>query len=235
MKIFNSVLIITLISISLLSCNTKSGKEETLAPSVQKIVAEEVFQTNNYTYIKGTENKKEVWVAVSKQEVKVGGTYYYVEDIGMDNFTSKELKRTFEKISFAQAFSDQPIALANGKPVTSPGSMKASPDKVTVTIEPVDGGITLAQLFEKRNSYAGKTVKIAGQVIKVNTQIMGSNWVHIQDGTDHKGEFDLTVTTKDEAQVGEFIVVEGTIALDKDFGAGYAYDVIMENAKVTKK
>jgi len=217
------------------SCKSGSENDEKLAPGTNKIKVEEVLQTSNYTYLRGTENKEEIWIAISRQEVKTGSTYYYVKDIQMDNFTSKELKRTFEKIFFVQVFSDQPIAMADGKPAVSPGSQKSAPEKVTVKIEPVDGGITLAQLYEKKDSYSGKSVKIAGQVIKVNTQIMGSNWIHIQDGTDFKGEYDLTVTTNDEAAVGDFVVVEGPITLNKDFGAGYSYAVIMEHAKVVKR
>jgi hypothetical protein len=34
--------------------------------------------------------------------------------------------------------------------------------------------------------------------------------------------------------VGDVVVVKGTVRLDKDFGAGYAYPVIVEDAKITK-
>jgi hypothetical protein len=32
--------------------------------------------------------------------------------------------------------------------------------------------------------------------------------------------------------VGDIVTFSGTIALDKDFGAGYKYEVIMENATI---
>ncbi len=231
---------ITLLVIGILmvmvSCKSKNkGDEVALAPGTHKIEVEEVLQTGNYTYLRGTENDQELWIAITKQEVKKGGTYYYVQDMQMDNFTSKELKRTFEKIFFVQTFSDQPIAMSNGKPAISPGSQKAAPEQVTVKIEPVEGGTTIAQLLEKRNSFSGKTIKVSGQVVKVNTQIMGSNWLHIQDGTSFGGEYDLTITTQDEASVGDFVIVEGPITLNKDFGAVYSYAIIMEKAKVAKK
>ena len=43
-----------------------------------------------------------------------------------------------------------------------------------------------------------------------------------------------TRTTSDSAAVGDVVVVKGTVRLDKDFGAGYAYPVIVEDAKITK-
>jgi hypothetical protein len=63
--------------------------------------------------------------------------------------------------------------------------------------------------------------------------IMGKNWIHVQDGTEAAGNYDLTVTTQGTAKVGDVVVVEGGISLNKDFGAGYKYDVIMEDASCT--
>jgi hypothetical protein len=61
---------------------------------------------------------------------------------------------------------------------------------------------------------------------------MGKNWVHIQDGTEYNGQYDLTITTQEKVNVGDVVVFEGIISLNKDFGFGYAYDILMENAKV---
>jgi hypothetical protein len=61
---------------------------------------------------------------------------------------------------------------------------------------------------------------------------MGKNWVHIQDGTEYQGGFDLTITTDGQVAVGETVTFEGKIVLDKDFGYGYSYPVLMEEAKI---
>ena len=63
---------------------------------------------------------------------------------------------------------------------------------------------------------------------------MKKNWIHIQDGTEFDGKFDLTITTDQEVKVGDKISVEGNVHLDKDFGFGYFYDVIVEDAKISK-
>ena len=109
--------------------------------------------------------------------------------------------------------------------------MKPAIDKKEISIEPVEGGISIGELFSNKDSYANKTVLIKGHVTKVNRGIMGSNWVHLQDGTSGSGKYDLTITTQDEVSVGDIVTFEGMIVLNKDFGSGYAYDVLMEKAK----
>jgi hypothetical protein len=70
-------------------------------------------------------------------------------------------------------------------------------------------------------------------VVKFSQQIMGKNWIHLQDGTGAAGTNDLTVTTDGTANTGDTVVVTGVVTTDKDFGYGYKYDVILENATVT--
>ena len=63
---------------------------------------------------------------------------------------------------------------------------------------------------------------------------MKKNWVHIQDGTKDAGKFDLTVTTQDSVKVGDVVIFEGVAAFNKDVGAGYFYEILLEDAKVKK-
>jgi hypothetical protein len=73
-----------------------------------------------------------------------------------------------------------------------------------------------------------------GKVVKTNPNIMGKNWLHVRDGSGAEGTNDLTVTTAGTApNVGDTVVVKGTVALEKDFGMGYQYDIIVEDAEVT--
>jgi hypothetical protein len=105
---------------------------------------------------------------------------------------------------------------------------KVSTEKINVKVEPCKDCIKISDLLENRKNYSGKSVKVTGQVTKFNPQIMGKNWIHIQDGSEFKGAFDLTITTDKEVSVGQTITFEGTIVLDKDFGYGYFYSVLME-------
>jgi hypothetical protein len=94
--------------------------------------------------------------------------------------------------------------------------------------------VKLSELFANKANYAGKKVKITGQVIKFSPEIMNKNWVHLQDGTESNGSFDLTVTTMETVAVGAVVTFEGVLAVEKDFGYGYKYDVLLEEAKAVK-
>lgn len=111
---------------------------------------------------------------------------------------------------------------------------QVTPEKVNVKVEPCDGCLTIAKLMENKKSQSGKVVKVKGSVTKFNPQIMGKNWVHIQDGSEFNGTFDLTITTDLEVVVGQTVTFEGKIALDKDFGYGYSYNVLMEEGKIVQ-
>ena len=213
------------------SCKQKSAADENLAPGVRKATVEEVIQTSNYSYIRISENGNENWIAITRQEVEKGKSYYYVPGIEMYNFVSKELKRTFPSILFVDKFSDQPIVAKITVADSAKGKQEAI-QKEGVKVEVAKGGISIAELYTNKEKYAGKTVKISGEVVKYSADIMKMNWVHIQDGTSSNGSFDLTITTNDVTKVGDVVTFEGTVTLKKDFGAGYFYKVIVENAKL---
>jgi len=121
---------------------------------------------------------------------------------------------------------------------TAPGSGKAVVPFVELKITKAGGenGFTVADIFAKGTGLNGKKVKIKGQVVKFSPQIMGKNWLHIQDGTGDplKNTHDLVVTTTGKAEKGDVVTVEGVLAADKDFGAGYKYAVIVEDVTITR-
>ena len=231
----NTFFILSLMLMLATSCQTNSNNKpnENLAPNVHKITAQEVIQSTSYTYVRVSEDGKESWIAITKQEVEAGKIYYYEPNIEMNNFTSKELNRTFPSIWFVSRFSSTPI-LANQKSAgtSAPQGKQAPVAKEGIKVTPAKGGITIAELYTKKDSYSGKPVKIKGEVVKFNQQIMGKNWVHIQDGTTYNGSFDLTITTDATVKIGDVVTIEGVVAVNKDFGYGYSYDIILENGKL---
>ena len=94
------------------------------------------------------------------------------------------------------------------------------------------GGKTVEEVYQEKDKLKGKRVTLRGKVVKYNEAIMGKNWLHLRDGTGKEPANDLTVTTQAKAKVGDTVLVEGNVTLDKDLGAGYRYDVIIEDAKV---
>ncbi len=200
---------------------------------IHKAIALEVLQTTSYTYLRVKENNIENWLAVPKMEAKVGATYYYKNGVEMKDFQSKELGRNFESVFFLGGVTTSPDALK--KPAQSASSYtstaKSTLVKREIDVEPAEDGITIAELFSNKEKYEGKTVKIRAQVTKFSAAIMNKNWVHLQDGTEHNKKFDLVATSANVFKVGDTITITGKIALNKDFGYGYLYEVMMEEAE----
>ena len=93
---------------------------------------------------------------------------------------------------------------------------------------------TVAELYAQRTALKGKEVTVQAKVVKVTSGVMGRNWLHLRDGSGSKTAKtnDLTVTSEASAKVGDVVTVTGLVSVDKDFGAGYAYPVIIESAKL---
>jgi len=237
MKSIKSILIIILlvspIIFTMTSCKSCGRKGADLPPGTHCVGVIEVIQTTNYTYLRVEEDDNEFWIAVERREAKSGDVLYYTKAGEMKNFTSRELGRTFPSVFFVEDPSDQLITGAKADPGDMSARRGAPKRKADISVEIAKGGISIADLYKSQDNYAGKTVKIRGVVVRYNKQIMNKNWAHIQDGTDYMGKFDLTVTTTDSVEVGNTVTFTGIINLNKDFGAGYKYDVIMEEAKVS--
>jgi len=93
---------------------------------------------------------------------------------------------------------------------------------------------TVESLYLEKAKLGGHHVQLHGKIVKVNNAVMNRNFLHLQDGTGQQGSNDLTVTSQDTAEVGDEVVVTGTLSIDKDFGAGYTYPIILEQATLTK-
>jgi hypothetical protein len=230
------LLLIAIIGVAILSsCNSKSNSKQTAVmdenSSVHHVVVAEVLQTSGYTYLFVNENSKEYWMAINKAEMNVGDELYFEDALQMKGFQSKELDRVFDSVLFVQDISSQPILPGqHAQPAMMPSGKQTTDKLEEIEVSPVPGGITIAELYKNRNDYAGKKVILRGQVVKVNNSIMNRNWVHLQDGTDDSGNYDLTITTGETLTVGVHATFEGIVTLNKDFGAGYSYELIVEEA-----
>ena len=234
-KIIVTIVLLTLAVFFIVTTCYRSGEhtKKALPPGTNGGRITEVIQTSNYTYLQVEENDNKFWIAVERREAKSGDVIYYTKAGEMKNFTSRELGRTFPSVFFVEDPSDKLITTGNTRPPqnTPPGKREAT-RLAGISVETAKGGISIAELYKNQADYAGKTVIIRGVVVKYNKEIMRKNWAHIQDGTEYSGKFDLTVTSTDSVQVGNTVTFKGIISINKDFGAGYKYDVIMEEAKV---
>ena len=131
------------------------------------------------------------------------------------------------------------ITKADAAPGSSAAVAAASTEPLVDPVAPAPGGISIARVWADRRSLAGRTVTIRGKVVKFNADILGFDWTHVQDGSGvpADGTHDITVTSPPTgaARVGDVVTVTGTVTLDKDFGAGYAYAVMLQNATIAVK
>lgn len=229
---------ITLLIVSitlLMSCESKKKDYAPLSKEMaqNEVVVNEVQQTGDYTYILVQQSNQEFWLAVSKTDVEVGEKLYFTDAMEMKNFESKELNRVFESIYFVDQVSKEPID-AEAKKAEAISKRQEGIQKLldSIQISPVDGGYSIGELYKNADKYNQQTVKVRGQVVKVNLDIMDRNWVHLMDGTKGENRSDLTFTTNDVVKVGDTVTFEGVLALDREFGAGYVYPLIVENAVV---
>lgn len=209
-------------------------KESSVAPTTNidehQVVIQDILQATSYTYLNVTEDNNSFWIAIPKEEVEKGHTYYYKDGVEMRNFESTEHNRIFETLYLVNGISKTPII--SGKLIDSGHSESEDPKIVPQGNSSVEGGTSLISLFEDPQKYDGKVIIVKGKCVKVNNQIMNRNWVHLQDGgTSDKGvKLDLTITTNEEISVGSIVIFKGKITINKDFGSGYKYEVIMEEA-----
>jgi len=132
------------------------------------------------------------------------------------------------KESFDKARDEAPVM--EGQKSTGP----VTTEKISDAVTPCEGCTKISDLFADMKSYKEKEIKVTGKVTKFNAEIMGKNWVHIQDGSEFEGKYDLTVTTAEVVQVGDIVTFSGKVALDRDFGYGYAYEILLEEGALVK-
>lgn len=191
-----------------------------------------VEQVHNYTYLLVKGKGPEYWIAVSSTEIGVGEKLTYQGGMLMEDFYSKELDRTFEKVVFLDGFEGSQQAPSMDQMLGSSQGSKIRTEKLDTHIEHKEGTVPIAELYRDPPAYEGKTIRVRGEVAKFNPEIMERNWIHLQDGTEFEGNYDLTVTSQEHVEVGQVILLEGILALNRDFGYGYSYELLLEKATI---
>jgi hypothetical protein len=201
----------------------------------------ETMNAGGYTYVCIQKSGKKTWVAIPETQVKVGEDLTFNPGQEMRGFSSKSLGRSFDSIIFSDGIANAAPAIDRSKPVdANHGGSKAAVAKTTekIKVEKAEGAnaYTVAEIFAQKTKLDKKTAVVRAKVVKVSANIMGKNWIHLQDGTGDasKGTSDLVATSDDLPEVGVVVTAKGTVAKDKDFGAGYKYTVIMEKTSIQK-
>lgn len=223
--------------VSMLCATAGWSAEPTMAPPSGVVKGEvlEVRNVESYSYLRLKTTEGEVWAAVGKAPVKKGAKVTIENVMVMNNFESKALKRKFDKIVFGSLGGTAAAGAGSAMTAAYSGAPRADPvGDIKVAKAGGPDGKTVAEVVTKSAELKDKTVQVRGRVVKFSASIMGKNWIHLRDGSGSAADNsnDVLVTTLDQANVGDVVVVKGIVRTDKDFGAGYAYKVLIEEAKL---
>ncbi len=194
-----------------------------------------------YVYLRLTTAMGELWVAVLEAPLTVGAQVTVYNALLMEQFESKTLNRTFDRIYFGSldAPGTQTTDLAGtGAEPTTAGAPVPADAKVTPVAKATGADArTIAELWTQKDRLANTVVSVRGTVVKYNAAVMGKNWIHLQDGSGDAatGTHDITVTTLNAVTVGATVTITGTVRLNRDVGAGSTYAVLIEDATVVTK
>lgn len=195
----------------------------------------EVRNVENYTYLRLKTKEGETWAAVPTTSVKKGAQVTIGNTMVMEDFESKTLKKKFDKIVFGS------IADPNAKPAATMAAPHGTAPVATATVARVAKATgpdakTVAEVVSGKAALRDKPVLVRGQVVKINSGILGKNWLHLQDGSGSAADStnDIIVTTKDPAAVGDIVNAKGTVRTDVSVGSGYTYAVLIEDAALRK-
>ncbi len=215
----------------------------------------EIKGVMGYKYLKVDENGTQHWVAIANAPVVIGDTVGYDKKTIMHDFESKSLGQKFEEIIFASEVylpqkTDKPKSMKemleldtqnphakdphNGMGKGMPPEEEEKPAKPFVKKDTY----TIEEVHMWRKSLEGQIISLEGTVFKVSHQIMKLDWVHLGDGTGKEKELtdDLVFTaTAANLKAGDKVIAKGKVVVNKDFGYGYFYKVLIQDASFQVK
>lgn len=218
-----------------------SGSSGNFMDNLHSVVVNKTLPADKYVYLNVSENGKSFWIATRTQDVTIGNTYFYRDGLLKTNFESKEYQKTFDTIYLVSNLVSQvhggnsvssPIAPDFNKTPEEKSKVNAE-SKNTVKQISQDGSIKIAEIVDHPEKYENKTVQITGTIAKVNPNIMNRNWYHLKDGS--KDDFDFVVTSNTYVPEGHTITIKAEVHRNVDFGAGYKYDLILENGEIISR
>lgn len=217
----------------------KTTSDSSFMDKLHTVTVNKALPADKYIYLNVTENNKSFWIATRTQDITIGNTYFYRDGLLKTNFESKEYQKTFDTIYLVSSLVPK---VHGGSSITSPpapdftktpekkptASPEIPPNAVAITAQ--QESIKIAEIVEYPEKYENKTVQVTGEIVKVNPNIMNRNWYHLQDGS--KDDVDFVVTSNTYVPEGHIITVRAQVHLNVDFGAGYKYELILENGEI---
>jgi hypothetical protein len=160
----------------------------------------------------------------------------YFGDITGSPGLATAMPHTAPEAPGAQGAHEAPAAHpAHEAPAPPPSQPPSAPVAPVARAEGAQGR-TIVEVYTQRGELKDKVVAIRGRVVKYNAGIMGKNWLHLRDGTGSSitENHDITVTTLQEAAVGQVVLARGVLRSEVDLGSGYKFHVMVEQASLEK-
>lgn len=191
-------------------------------------VVADVLQGGGYTYLQIEDAQKKYWIAVEGVQIEKGTEVRFQEEMRAKDFQSKALNRKFDEVVFASNLQYRTKAPEVGHLAFITEHVEKSPYRQA-------GTLSIKEAWEKRAELNGKTITVRAKVVKASENILGRNWIHLQDGTGEGNEVGRIVfTSKELPKIGDIVSAKGVVAVDKDFGSGYIYKIIVEDVTFAK-
>ena len=249
---------VTTLTIAMIKENYKAVEAQ---DAVLKASITEFKDVTNYTYLNLKDSTGRIWAAIPKTSVETGDEIELANIIVMKDFHSKSLDKIFATILFAvsstgssthgplshvempaKTMTGMPSGMMSGAmphgnmPGAESGKSRAMLQDIRVIKATGDHAYTIEEIYAGKKALAKSPVKVRAKVVKFLPDIMGKNWIHIQDGTGSAAGMnnDIAVTTTETADVGDEIIVQGTLSIDKDLGAGHVFAALIEDVSVEK-
>lgn len=243
--------------------HTEAATKDVQAGTNHVATVLETMNAANYTYAKVDEDGNVYWIAGPEAAIAVGDQISFIDQMVMEDFTSKALGKTFEYLVFASTLiptnktantpavkqehdcdscgpsaktpTPTPTAAAAAAAPASHNGSNQQPTQVDdVNVAKIAGGYTVEELYTKKVELKDKKIKVQAKVVKVSKNIMNKDWVHLQDGTGNGGTSDIVVTAQNTTvNVGDVVITEALLQTDVDFGYGYFFPVILQEANFT--
>jgi hypothetical protein len=231
------------ICVMLAATFVNAAEKPAAAPAAASVVKGEVLEVldaESFTYFRLKTKDGEVWSAVAKAPIKVGSQVTVENATAMKDFKSKSLNRTFPLVMLGNlpgAGAGAPVA-GDSMAAAHAGVVTPKVDIANIKVAKAKGANakTVAEVVTNGAELKDKPVLVRGKIVKYNEGIMGKNWAHLRDGSGSEADKtnDILVTTLNDAKLGDVVTAKGVVHLDKDFGSGYSYKVLIEEATLQK-
>ena len=171
----------------------------------------EVLDAARYTYVQLTNETGAVWVVGPQTEIQTGAVIRVEHGMEMRDFPSRVLKRRFETIYFVSSLKQAPdtseptAPLPPGHPMLPDEKVERDVNMDIAGIKVPEKGISIVDLYARKEEFAGKTVTVRGRVFEYRPSILGRNWMHIRDASSEEENRDVTLTTSATVERGDVI------------------------------